>query len=186
MDARIIPFPARPGGGPQVPLAVGSGPVPQGAAPVGQACAEIALRLFDLDEPGGDLTGAVLAAAEATAEAGADLTGTPAHPMIEATLRGFDADWRAAMIALDADRYVRRLGAGRVVVCGAIATGHLVQVQPGVTRRVGAASARALAEKASPGQILLAGASWARDPRLEVVPARASATDDVFVLRGLR
>ena len=189
MDARIIPFPGRHCDEPQAPLAVGSGPVPRREPePVGEACAEVSLRLTPLVTGDLDRSLAVRAALFALLEAGVQvrLAGTAQHPVIEGTIRGEDAAVRAATAVLQTDHAVRRASADRFAVSGAIAEGRLVQVLPGVVRRVGVLPPETLADRAAPGQILVGGTAWDRDPRIEVAPAPTGGAPSVFVLRGLR
>jgi hypothetical protein len=87
---------------------------------------------------------------------------------------------------LVADHEVRAAAGNRTIISGAVSAGHQVPVMPGVTRRVGMLAAGRLAERAAPGQILLAGSTWLRDARIESIPARTSESVPVSVLRGLR
>lgn len=185
MDARVIPFPGGRSHVPTTAVAVGSDVRPAAALdPVGEAFAVVVLGFRPLGEE--DATGvsaAALAALEAFADQGAEvsLEGTARHPLVVARFAGPPAATVAAAATLRADHEVRAAAGSRVVVSAAIGEGRAIEVSPGVSRRVGATDLRDLADRAAPGQVLLAGPGWERVP---VVVAPAG--EQVFVLRGLR
>ncbi|MCJ7832215.1 MAG: hypothetical protein MUP92_02055, partial [Actinobacteria bacterium] len=122
---------------------------------------------------------------------GIRLAGTGEWLVMEATFEGPGATVSAAAAVVGSDDAVRRTGGSEFVVSGAAASGSVVR-SGHMTTMVGAPGALLdeLLPKAAPGQVLLGGEGWARERRVEMLPAEevelASGSLPVFVLRGIR